>query len=64
MNEREVLRALEPLGFGCYRLETMPLAEQISLFHRADLRVDPVELRDVVEEVLARRVRLSSRAAA
>jgi capsular polysaccharide biosynthesis protein len=30
----------------------------------SDLRVDPMELRDVVEEVLARRVRLSSRAAA
>jgi hypothetical protein len=133
VNEREVLQALRPLGFECYRLETMRLAEQISLFHRAecvigphgagltnltfcragtkvieigtpyrpftcfyeiahhrgldyllhmasptnvrhfdpqsaigdsDLRVDPMELRDVVEEVLARRVRLSSRAAA
>jgi len=40
-NEREVLRALRPLGFERHRLEGMPLAEQIAVFSRADCVVGP-----------------------
>jgi hypothetical protein len=41
VNEGEVLRALEPLGFERHRLEGMPLAEQISLFSRAECVIGP-----------------------
>ena len=41
VNEREVLRALRPLGFERHRLEGMPLSEQISLFHRAECVIGP-----------------------
>ena len=41
VNEREVLRALQPLGFVGCRLETMPLADQVALFHRAECVVGP-----------------------
>jgi capsular polysaccharide biosynthesis protein len=41
MNEREVLQALRPLGFTSCRLETMPLADQVALFHRAECVVGP-----------------------
>jgi len=41
VNEREVLRALQPLGFRCCRLETMSLAEQVAVFHRAECVVGP-----------------------
>lgn len=133
VNEREVLRALQPLGFRSFRLETLSLAEQVALFHRAecvvgphgagltnllfcrsgtpvieigtpyrpwacfyeiahhrgldyhlhmasptrvrhfnpqtgvgdsDLRVDPIELRDVIEAVFARRPRLTEQSVA
>ena len=41
VNERELLRVLRPLGFVRCRLETMPLAEQVALFHRAECVVGP-----------------------
>jgi hypothetical protein len=41
VNEREVLRALQPLGFVRCRLETMPLADQVALFYRAACVVGP-----------------------
>ena len=41
VNEREVLGALQPLGFVRCRLETMPLADQVALFHRAACVVGP-----------------------
>jgi hypothetical protein len=41
VNEAEVLRALQPLGFVPCRLETMPLAEQVALFERAECVVGP-----------------------
>ena len=41
VNEREVLRALRPLGFERLRLEGMPLAEQIAVFSRAEYVVGP-----------------------
>jgi len=41
VNEREVLRALQPLGFRSFRLETLSLAEQVALFHRAECVVGP-----------------------
>lgn len=41
VNERELLRALRPLGFERYRLETMSLAAQIALFHRAECVIGP-----------------------
>ena len=41
VNEREVLRALRPLGFTRCRLETMKLADQVALFHRAECVVGP-----------------------
>ena len=41
VNETEVLRALRPLGFQRHRLESMPLAEQIALFHRAECVIGP-----------------------
>jgi hypothetical protein len=41
VNEREVLRALQPLGFRSCRLETMSLAEQVAVFQRAECVVGP-----------------------
>jgi len=41
VNEAEVLRALQPLGFVPCRLENMPLAEQVALFQRAECVVGP-----------------------
>ena len=41
VNERDVLRALRPLGFQRHRLESMPIAEQIALFHRAECVISP-----------------------
>ena len=41
VNEREVLRALRPLGFERLRLEGMPLAEQIAVFSRAECVIGP-----------------------
>jgi hypothetical protein len=41
INEKEVLRALRPLGFEPYRLEGMRLADQISLFSRAECVIGP-----------------------
>ena len=41
VNEREVLRSLQPLGFERLRLEGMPLAEQIAVFSRAECVVGP-----------------------
>ena len=41
VNERDVLRALRPLGFQRLQLESMPLAEQIALFHRAECVIGP-----------------------
>jgi hypothetical protein len=41
VNERELLRALQPLGFRRHRLEGMPLAAQIALFHRAECVIGP-----------------------
>lgn len=40
-NESDVLRALRPLGFERHRLEDMPLAGQISLFHQAECVIGP-----------------------
>jgi hypothetical protein len=41
VNEREMLRVLQPLGFERHRLEGMPLAEQIALFSRAECVIGP-----------------------
>jgi hypothetical protein len=41
INEKEVLRALEPRGFERYVPGQMPLEEQIRLFARADMIVAP-----------------------
>jgi len=41
VNEREVLRALQPLGFRSCRLEIMSLAEQVAVFQRAECVVGP-----------------------
>jgi hypothetical protein len=41
VNERDLLRSLHPLGFERHRLEGMPLAQQISLFHRAECVIGP-----------------------
>jgi capsular polysaccharide biosynthesis protein len=41
VNEREVLRALRPLGFERLRLEGMPLAKQIAVFSRAECVIGP-----------------------
>jgi capsular polysaccharide biosynthesis protein len=40
-NEDEVCRALAPLGFRRYHLETMTVPEQISLFHHAECVIAP-----------------------
>ena len=40
-NERELLRALKPLGFERVRLEAMPLLEQVALFQQAECVVGP-----------------------
>jgi hypothetical protein len=36
VNQSDLMRALAPLGFEPVRLERLPLAEQIGLFHRAE----------------------------
>jgi hypothetical protein len=41
INESEVLRALRPLGFESHCLEGMRLADQISLFSRAECVIGP-----------------------
>ena len=41
VNETDVLRSLQPLGFVPCRLETMPLAKQVALFQRAECVVGP-----------------------
>jgi hypothetical protein len=41
VNEREVLRALRPLGFERLQLEGMPLAKQIAVFSRAECVIGP-----------------------
>ena len=41
LNEAEVLRALRPLGFERHRLESMPLADQVALFSRAECVIGP-----------------------
>jgi capsular polysaccharide biosynthesis protein len=38
-NEDELLAALEPLGFSGYSLEGLPVAEQVALFHDAEVIV-------------------------
>jgi capsular polysaccharide biosynthesis protein len=38
-NEDELFRALEPLGFRRYTLDSMPVEEQVALFHDADIVV-------------------------
>ena len=41
VNETEILAELEPLGFERCVLESMPLADQIAVFHRAEWVVGP-----------------------
>jgi len=41
VNEKDLLRSLEPLGFERIRLEALPLLEQVSLFQQAECVVGP-----------------------
>ena len=41
VNEKELVRALRPLGFERHRLEGMPIADQIALFSRAECVIGP-----------------------
>ncbi|NCY01460.1 MAG: glycosyltransferase family 61 protein [Planctomycetia bacterium] len=41
VNERELVAALAPLGFRRCRLERMSLAEQLTVFHRAECVIGP-----------------------
>jgi hypothetical protein len=41
LNEADLLQALSPLGFERYRLETLPMEEQIALFQDAECVVAP-----------------------
>lgn len=41
VNERDLVRALAPLGVERHRLEGMPLAEQVALFHQAECVIGP-----------------------
>jgi len=41
VNENELVRALRPLGFERYRLERMPVADQIAIFSSAECVIGP-----------------------
>ncbi|HUB68171.1 MAG TPA: glycosyltransferase family 61 protein [Candidatus Methylacidiphilales bacterium] len=41
LNEQELLRVIEPLGFKSVLLETLPLAEQLALFRDAEAILSP-----------------------
>jgi capsular polysaccharide biosynthesis protein len=41
LNEADLLQALSPLGFERYRLEALPIEEQIALFQDAECVVAP-----------------------
>lgn len=41
VNELEVLRQLQPLGFQRYDLESMSVARQVALFHQAECVIGP-----------------------